>query len=176
MLISNISVDNDAQLFVTLRKKDSSVTEPGAHMLLSFEDAWLFETPRLNSLGGTVPSDLIVLVDESVLWTPPPPKTKYTVSLQQVTRFFHDLIHLNVNTRTELIVQVGNYLHPENSIFFSPMNRKTAHASQCYKSLSLTKLIDLLIEIESFKQQFVIVKGLLQADRLKQHMVTIGID
>ena len=40
----------------------------------------------------------------------------------------------------------------------------------------LTKLIYLIIEIESFEQQHVSLKGLFQSDRLKQHMVTIGID
>ena len=40
----------------------------------------------------------------------------------------------------------------------------------------LTKLIYLIIEIESFEQQHVSLKGLIQSDRLKKHMVTIGID
>ena len=40
----------------------------------------------------------------------------------------------------------------------------------------LTKVIYLIIEIESFEQQHVSLKFLFQSDRLKQHMVTIGID
>ena len=60
MLISNISFDSDAQLFETLRKK-SSITAPGAHILLGFYDAWSFETPRINDHSVTAPSLLIIL-------------------------------------------------------------------------------------------------------------------
>ena len=50
------------------------------------------------------------------------------------------------------------------------------HSAQCSKSRALTEVIDLILDIESFEQQCVIIRGLLQSDRLKQHMVTIGID
>ena len=40
----------------------------------------------------------------------------------------------------------------------------------------MTKVIDLFIEIESFDNQRVIIKGLFQSELLKQHMVTIGVD
>ena len=56
------------------------------------------------------------------------------------------------------------------------MDWETAHAVQCSKSRTLTKVIDLIFEIESFEQQSVIIKGLLQSDRLEQDMVTIGIN
>ena len=56
------------------------------------------------------------------------------------------------------------------------MDGENAHAAQCLKSRTLTKVIDLMIAIESFEQQCVILKGLLQSDRLKLDMVTIGID
>ena len=56
------------------------------------------------------------------------------------------------------------------------MGGKTAHAAQCFNSRELTKLIDLIIDIESFEQQRIVIKGLLKSDQLKQHMVTIGID
>ena len=36
-------------------------------------------------------------------------------------------------------------------------------------------MIDLIIGIEYFEKKCVIIKGLLQSDQLKQHMVTIGI-
>ena len=55
------------------------------------------------------------------------------------------------------------------------MVSKTSHDAQRYKSHTLTKLIDLIIEIESFEQKCAIIKGLFQSDRLKQHMVTIVI-
>ena len=56
------------------------------------------------------------------------------------------------------------------------MYGKTAHAAQCYKSHILNKDIDLILNIESLEQQCVILKGLLQSDRLEQHDVTNGID
>ena len=56
------------------------------------------------------------------------------------------------------------------------MGGKIAHAAQCYKARAWTKVICLIIDIESFEQQCVIIQGLLQSDRLKQHMVNIGID
>ena len=56
------------------------------------------------------------------------------------------------------------------------MYDKTDHNTQCYKSRALNKVIDLIIDIEPFEQQCVILKGLLQLYLLKQHMVTIGID
>ena len=39
-----------------------------------------------------------------------------------------------------------------------------------------TKLIDTIIDIDSFEYQCVILKVLLQSERLKQHMVIIGMD
>ena len=51
-----------------------------------------------------------------------------------------------------------------------------SHAAQYPKSRALTKVIDLIIEIQSFERQFVIIKGLLQSELPKQHMVTIGLD
>ena len=55
------------------------------------------------------------------------------------------------------------------------MDEKTAHAAQCSKSRALTKLIDLIPDIESFEQKCVILKDMFQSEQLKQHMVTIGI-
>ena len=39
----------------------------------------------------------------------------------------------------------------------------------------LTKVIDTFIEIDSFENQCVIIKGLLQAERLQKHMLIIGV-
>ena len=55
------------------------------------------------------------------------------------------------------------------------MGGETAHATQCSKLCASTKVINLIIEIESFEKQCVIIKVLFQSDQLKQHMVTIGI-
>ena len=56
------------------------------------------------------------------------------------------------------------------------MDGKTAHAAQCSKSRSLTKMIDLILDIEPFLQQCVIINGLFHSKRLKQHRVGIGFD
>ena len=56
------------------------------------------------------------------------------------------------------------------------MGGKSAHVTQCEKSHAWTKVIDLILEIHSFEQKFVIIKGLLCSERPKQHMVTIGVD
>ena len=56
-------------LFITmlsslkLREKNPSIIAPGAHILLGFDDAWLFETPRINNHSVTAPVTLIVLGD-----------------------------------------------------------------------------------------------------------------
>ena len=47
------------------------------------------------------------------------------------------------------------------------MDGEKAHTAQCYKSSALTKVIDLIINIESFEQQRVIIKVLLQSKQLK---------
>ena len=59
MLISNIYVDNDAQSFETTREKNYSITAPGAHILLSFDDAWLLETTIINNHSVTAPTPLV---------------------------------------------------------------------------------------------------------------------
>ena len=56
------------------------------------------------------------------------------------------------------------------------MGVETAHAAQCSNSCVLTKVIYFILDVESFEQHCVILKGLLQLDQIKQHMVTIGID
>ena len=56
------------------------------------------------------------------------------------------------------------------------MDGKTAHTAQCSKSCALTKVIDLILEIESFEQQCVIIKGFFWSERLENHMVAIGVD
>ena len=56
------------------------------------------------------------------------------------------------------------------------MDRRTARSAECSKSQALNKVIDSIIEVEPFEQKCVVLKGLLQSERLKQHMITIGVD
>ena len=53
---------------------------------------------------------------------------------------------------------------------------KTAQAARCIKSRIITKVIDYVLSIDTFEQQCVVLKGMLQSPRLKYHMKTIGID
>ena len=55
------------------------------------------------------------------------------------------------------------------------IDRETAQTAQCTKSRALTKLIDSIIDIESFDQKYVVVKCPLQSEQLKQNIVTIGV-
>ena len=64
MSISNISVDKDEQSFETPRK-NSSVTAPGDHILLSFYDAWSLENPRINNHSFTELTSIIILGNDS---------------------------------------------------------------------------------------------------------------
>ena len=95
-----------------LPEKNPSVTAPGAHMMLNFYDAQSFETPGINNHSFTASIVWIVFGGYSSQYFETPKKT-ITVSLHQVPIFCWDLIHYNVNTITELIGQVINYLHPE---------------------------------------------------------------
>ena len=56
------------------------------------------------------------------------------------------------------------------------INSKSPHAEQCVKSQILKKAIDLILYVDSFEQQFVVLKCMLQSSRLEDHMKTIGID
>ena len=56
------------------------------------------------------------------------------------------------------------------------INSKSPHAAQCVKSRILNKAIDSILSIDTFEQQCVVIKGMLQSPRLEYHMKTIGID
>ena len=53
---------------------------------------------------------------------------------------------------------------------------KTEQAFSCIKSRIMNKLIDPVLSIDTFKQQCVVLKGMLQSPRLKDCVQTIGID
>ena len=53
---------------------------------------------------------------------------------------------------------------------------KTAQADRCIKSRIMTKVIDSVILIDTFEQQCVVVKVMLQSPRLEYHMKTICVD
>ena len=56
------------------------------------------------------------------------------------------------------------------------VNIKSHHADQCVKSRVLNKAIDSILSIDTFLQQCVVMKCMLQSSRLEDHMKTVGID
>ena len=56
------------------------------------------------------------------------------------------------------------------------INSKSPRAAQCFKSLILNKSIYCILSIDTFEQQCVVIKFMLQSSRLEDHMKTIGID
>ena len=53
---------------------------------------------------------------------------------------------------------------------------KSDQAARCIKSRIITKVIVSVLSIDTFEQQCVVLKGMLQSPRLKYHVQTIGID
>ena len=53
---------------------------------------------------------------------------------------------------------------------------ETAQASKCVKYRIITKVVDYVLSIDTFEQKCVVLKGVLQSPRLKDHVKTIGID
>ena len=56
------------------------------------------------------------------------------------------------------------------------INKKYFHATQCVKSRILNKPIDSILYINSFSQEYVVIKCMLQSPRLEDNMKTIAID
>ena len=59
---------------------------------------------------------------------------------------------------------------------FFQINRRFSHASQCVKSRILNWSIDYILSIDTFEQQCVVIKGMLQSPRIEDHMKAIVID
>ena len=53
---------------------------------------------------------------------------------------------------------------------------KSDQAARCIKSRIMTKVIDYVLSVDTFEQQWVMLKGMLQFPRLKDRVQTIGID
>ena len=53
---------------------------------------------------------------------------------------------------------------------------KTAQVARCIKSRITNNLIDYVLSIDTFEQQYVMLKGMLQSPRLKYRIHTIGTD
>ena len=75
---------------------------------------------------------------------------------------------LNLHTRT-ILPRVGK----EYMCF--QKDGKTAQSARCIKSRIMTEVIDSVLSIDTFEQQCVVLKGMLQSPRLKDHVQNIGI-
>ena len=53
---------------------------------------------------------------------------------------------------------------------------KYAQSAKCFKSRIITKVVGYVLSVDTFEQQFVLFKGMLQSPILKDHMKNIGID
>ena len=53
---------------------------------------------------------------------------------------------------------------------------KYDQAARCIKSRIMSKANDYVLSIDTFEQQCVVLKGMLQSPKLKDHLQTIGID
>ena len=53
---------------------------------------------------------------------------------------------------------------------------KSDQVARCNKSRIMTKVIDYVLSIDKFEQQYVLFKSMLQSPLLKDHVQTIGID
>ena len=56
------------------------------------------------------------------------------------------------------------------------INSKSTHAAQSVKSRIPNKAIDYLLSIDTFEQQCVVIKCILQSSNFEDNMKTIGID
>ena len=53
---------------------------------------------------------------------------------------------------------------------------QSEQASRCIKSSIMTNVIDFILSIDTFEQQCLVLKIMLQSPKLKYHIQTIGID
>ena len=56
------------------------------------------------------------------------------------------------------------------------VNNKSSQADKCVKSKIMNKVTNYILSIDTFEQQCVVLKGMLQFPRIKYHMKTISID
>ena len=68
--------------------KNYSVTEPGAHILLGYDNAQYFETPRIKNHSVTSPTALIVLGDEDAQYYETPIKQQSQCNCNKCLDFF----------------------------------------------------------------------------------------
>ena len=104
-----------------------------------------------------------------------PRKQNYSVQATYTTTRLTPLITtlplapIELTKTTELLLVGKEYLCFQ-------VNIKSPHAAQCVKSRVLNEAIDSILSIDTFEQQCIPIKRMLQSSRLEDHMKTIGID
>ena len=202
MLISNISVDDDSHSFENIIKNNYIVTTPRTHTLMCCDNAQLSETPRIYNHSVTAQSAYIFGVDDGAqsfeTLRRKQSQCHYTkfpgfVGLLQCPVVWNSQKNNHIVTAPSAQILLGydSLKYQHKNIFHRPvqklpppvkwylcfqMDGEISHAAQCYKLSAFIILIDLIIDIHSFDHQCVIIKVILQSKRLKQHMVTIGVD
>ena len=73
-------------------------------------------------------------------------------------------------------LQTKKQLTPAGKEYFCfQINSKSPHDAQCVKSWILNEAIDYILSIDTFEQQCVVIKCMLQSSNIEDHMKTIGI-
>ena len=114
--------------------------------MLDFYDAWSFETTRVNNHSVTVPSALtfwVVKLYSSLKL----PKTNYVATEPSAQILLgSDSLKCQHKNRTH---RLGQKLPPPGKYYLCfQLGGEIAHAAQCSKSRTLTKVIDLVLDIE----------------------------
>ena len=74
------------------------------------------------------------------------------------------------------VTQIKKLPRIVNNIFCFHINGRSSHVAQCVKSRIMNNTIDPILYIDTFEQQCIVIKVILQSPRLEDHMNNIGID
>ena len=116
---------------------------------MGYDDNNLLEAPIINNHIVTAPSDLIVLGDEYVQPFETPQNNNHSVTAPIAYNLIEsDSPQYQLKNRTHMPDQKLNL--PGKYYLCFQMDGGTSHAAQCDKSRALTKMIELIRDIESF--------------------------
>ena len=79
------------------------------------------------------------------------------------------IVYIDLHTTNELLPVGKEYL-------CFHINGKSSHAAQCVKSRVINKAVDYILPADTFEQQCVLIKCMLQSPHIEYHMKNIGID
>ena len=89
----------------------------------------------------------------------------------------HHKQHIATTSSSILNLNAPTILFPVDKEYMCfQKDGKNAQSARCIKSRIMTKVIDSVISIHTFEQQFFVIRGILQLPLLKDHVQNIGID